>query len=814
MSGQLPWRPDSAGELSLNSPQPANRPPELRSALGVVGRNRWLIAVCVAGALAAGAVATRLVTPTYEATAAIQIDTKQGTLPGVYTSLQTGTEEIATGIEVLRSRTLAEAVVDSLGLGLRVLEPARVPRSAVLNDVQLARTATSAAYTLSRNADSSFSVFVKDSTRQIALARIGQRVDFGGVSFMLPSAAHAYAEITLGVSGFDETVDALRETIEIGRTGREANIVQVTYQTSDPVLARDVVNALAARFVSRRNNLQKTEARSTAAFLQQQIDTVSRELSAAERELRQFRERERVVNPEVEGTSEVTRLAQLRAERSAMDAERRALGEQLGALDAQARVQPADAPSVYRRLLGFPTLLKNQAAASYLGALNAVEAERVTLLTRRTAQDPDVMRLSARVRELEEQLHVTATTYLAGLTNQVNSLDVELARSGRQLAAIPGKEVQFARLQREPKVLADMVTLLQTRLKEAQIAQAMEDPSVQILDRAVAPRLPLRPRPATDLALAGGIGLLLGVTAAFTRERLDRSVRNRADALLAAGAPVLGIVPRFVATRSGESLRAGPLARFGGARNNSGKGMTTEGSADAPHPRSITEAYARVFMNITWNSATQGAAPRGAASLVITSPLPGDGKTTTAANMAITLAQRGYRVVLVDADMRRGQIGILMHTPNGAGLAEVLRGTANLETTIRATEVGYGKTLQYLTAGAPPSQAAALLQSTAMRTLDDQLRRNYDVVIYDTPPLNAVSDAAILGTIADGVLLVARAGVTPTQSLTFAAEQLRIARARLHGVLLNDVELKRDAAYDDAFKYYGENDAYHHAPGG
>jgi capsular exopolysaccharide synthesis family protein len=217
----------------------------------------------------------------------------------------------------------------------------------------------------------------------------------------------------------------------------------------------------------------------------------------------------------------------------------------------------------------------------------------------------------------------------------------------------------------------------------------------------------------------------------------------------------------------------------------------------------VTEAYARLFMNVAWTSVAGAAS-----SLVITSPLPGDGKTTTAANLAITLAQRGQRVLLVDADLRRGHIGTLLRSSKGPGYAELLLGTADPLAAVRGLDVGYGQMLSYIPAGHPPPQPAALLHSERTRALHAQFRAQYDVVIYDTPPVNAVSDAAILGKFVDTVLVVARAGSTATEALAFAVEQLRIARVSVRGIVLNDVDPRRDATYDGAYRYYGQDVAY------
>jgi tyrosine-protein kinase Etk/Wzc len=389
------------------------------------------------------------------------------------------------------------------------------------------------------------------------------------------------------------------------------------------------------------------------------------------------------------------------------------------------------------------------------------------------------------------------------------------------MRTIPSKEIQFARLSRQPKVLEDIYTTLQTRLKEAEVAAAVVDPSVYVMDPAVEPHKPVMPRPLLYMAASVILGLMLGIGLALTREARDHTIHTRADVLAATGAPVLGLIPRinlgdeFMSRlRLAEDL--GPPGT-GGRRRLTGKrrslsGPHLNGNSDSvlvtdPSARNaVAEAYSTLQTNLAFIH------PGGELkTIVFTSPLSGDGKTTSATNLAVTLVQRGHTVLLVDADMRRGVINRVFGSNREPGLSDILQGTTSLEAALRRVDLGRAGSLHYLTTGALPHNPASLIDSPAMRTLMDRVKQHYDTIILDSPPINVVTDAALLGSHADGVVVVVRSGVTAVQALMFAMEQLRHVRAPVLGAVLNDIDFHRDAAYDGAYRFQGHRDRYYMA---
>jgi capsular exopolysaccharide synthesis family protein len=516
--------------------------------------------------------------------------------------------------------------------------------------------------------------------------------------------------------------------------------------------------------------------------------------------------------------------------------------------------------------------VKGGIAADLVTALTSAEDRRAELLSRRTERDPEVVLVTARIAELQQQIHSLVSTYLAGLTDQVAALDSVLYRADATLGSIPAKEVQLAELERNVKGDEDVFSMLQSRLKEAEIAAAASDQSVRLVDPAILPEHPISPKPLLNLALAIMAGAMLGLGAAFFREHADRSLHTRRELLVATGVPVLGIMPRLRTrqrlpgqlarlgwrSRSGNQvtkalqtmadLNGGPPQTNGAARARLGeiREHQPRGSGGSRHgmgtsaagtffsvPRSTVsdmdvstvpersqaaagadsgarmsasetenlfvfrEAAARLATNLAFLVPQQPSSV-----LLITSALRGDGKTTVSTNVALAMARAGYRVLLIDADLRGGTIGRLLTLPHRQGLTEVLAGRVEVGQVLVSIGTWGNGELHVIGAGETTDTPAELLGSSHTRALVEWSRATYDITIIDTPPVASVADAAGLVPLVDGVVLIARAGVTARDALAFAVEQLRIVRAPVLGAVLNDVDFRRDAAYDSTYQYY------------
>lgn len=356
---------------------------DIRHVWRILKRRRRAIFGSVVLAVACGAALAFHLPPSYEATALVRVDERAARLPELtlLAGVQGGTE-VGTEIEVLRSRTLARLVVDSLDLQVRLSAPREVRRSEVLSRIEVAPGAGPAEYQFVRGADGRFAVMETGTDRTIGRFAPGEVVPLEGARVELARSAGRHEEIAVEIMRHDFAVEHLEEALEVDRISREANIIRIRHRDRDPELARDVPNALAAVFVSLRQGVQKTEARSTAHFLRQQLDTLAVQLATAEDELRRFREARGVVDLQVEGSSQVGHLAQMQADRNALEAERSALAAALRDAEVSAGSEGLGAPSPYRRLIAFPTLMRNQTASEILSSLTRLEDQRTGLISR------------------------------------------------------------------------------------------------------------------------------------------------------------------------------------------------------------------------------------------------------------------------------------------------------------------------------------------------------------------------------------------------------------------------------------------------
>lgn len=825
--------------------------PTVSELWGILRRSWWLILASIVACAGGAFYLAMRTTPVYQSSTSIRINEKASAIPELL-PLMTGSD-VSTEMEVLASRTLAEDAVRGLGLQFQLVEPERVDRSTLFGSIQVSPEAEPEVYTLEREAGG-YAILADDGSR-VGVAVPGRPATVGGVSFVLLPDATEHATLVVRVSGLASSVSGVRSAVGVSRTGRDVKIVTLTYQSTDRELAAEVPNLIARRFVERRVASQKAAAGSTIEFLQVQLDTLAGQLRAAETALLAYRERERVVNPEIEGSTQLNRIVQLQSERSMLESERSALDKLIGEVQTKAAAAEMDEPSPYRSLLAFPSLLRNQAASELLRSLTAAEDERSALLARRMPEDADVKVLSERITSIEGELRSMAASYLQGLNHQVASLDSTLRSYGRELQQVPERQLQFTRLVRQPKLLEELYALLQTRLKEAQIAQAANDLSVQVVDPAERPRRPIRPRPMLNLVLGIMLGTLLGTGAGFARELLDKAVHTRADVMLATGLSVIGLIPRIPrssrkfalisekrpsrraetpgapeAADAAPAPDAPPMPQrmrytFLGAGGSAAAQAPDQAAAgtngSTPHPppattrrhgpvrqgvkrvviseagMAATEAYGSLLTNLSY--ALPDAPPKVVA---FTSALPGEGKSTNTANLALALAHRGARVLLVDADLRRGLVHNMFEVDREPGLTNVLWGQMSFEAARHSIEVGDSAIMDYLTTGSLPPNPTSLVESATMRTLLEQWREEYDSVVIDTPPVNVITDAALLGAHADGVVLVARSGVTHAAALGYALEQLRRVQARLLGVVLSDIDFARDTAYDPTYRYH------------
>jgi capsular exopolysaccharide synthesis family protein len=789
---------------ALPLPVLADPAPEIdpRRVWATIARSAWLILGCVLLALAAGAIAVRRMEPVYQSTASIRIDSRSGatSAAAMYGLPSDNVNLVATAMEELTSRSLSNDVADSLGLRLVVTGPRRVPRSTVLAWAKIDSAAPLRTYRLTPFGEKQVSV-QELGGRAVGKFPLDSTIAVPGATFRLADSALAGDAVVLQVASLEGTSAGVRAHMQVSQPNLNANIVTITYEGNDPVMVREVANVVAARFVRKRLEAEKAVARTTVVLLRRQLDTLGREMRQREVAVSRFLQGNRIISVENEAAQRTAEIQRLQEARVTAATDRAAL---LASLDNLLRRRDtADGRLAYERLLSVPAFSRQLNTSSpssiAIDRLRVQEDNRSALLRRLGPNDPDIRSVERQIETSKRDIEATTRTYADGLGEQVRALDERIVKLRDDVQLLPAQQVEYQRLLREQKGVEDVMTQVQGRLKEAEITAAVQDSTAQVLDRAELPGASLGTSRPVIFAVALFAGLLIGVLVAFLRDWLDTTVHNEQDVTAIVRAPVIGIIPHL--RQDAITSRARTLAP--GAR--AAKSLAPVKPVREAESRTMAaEAYRALRTNLSYVSPVKP--PR---VIVVTSALSGDGKTTSASNLAVTLAQQNKRVLLIDAETRRGNMHSLFGIEATPGFFDLLYGQATPGECIRRVTLEGSGHLDVLPSGGMPSHNAAdLLVASRLSPFFERLRTQYDYVLIDTPPLNLFTDAALIGAHADATLLVARADRTERQALKFAVLQLQHVQANLAGAILNGVDLRRNSRYRGGYDF-GRYGAYY-----
>jgi capsular exopolysaccharide synthesis family protein len=376
---------------------------------------------------------------------------------------------------------------------------------------------------------------------------------------------------------------------------------------------------------------------------------------------------------------------------------------------------------------------------------------------------------------------------IQSLSVKADALGKIVNRYSQRMNMLPEKSLRLARLQRSTNVGENIFLMLKEKYEEARIKEAGQIGNVRIVDKAITPEKPIRPKKKLNVLLGAFLGLLLGGGLAFFSESLDTSLKSIED-IEDQELSVLGYVPKIRSTKKvNKSEKEQSQIQDKDVRKTASN-LITHFAPKSP----VSESYRTFRTNIQFTNLDSP--PQ---SILITSPGPGEGKSTTVANLAITFAQMGTKTVLMDTDFRRPILHSIFGLEKEIGITNHLVGKAPLEMVIKKTAV---PNLDIVTCGVIPPNPSELLASEKMKRFLEQLKTEYQMILFDSPPVIAVTDAAVLSLLLDGVVLVASARQTSQQALTRAKTLLENVKAKILGVVLNKVEAK--STYGSYYYYY------------
>jgi succinoglycan biosynthesis transport protein ExoP len=561
----------------------------------------------------------------------------------------------------------------------------------------------------------------------------------------------------------------------------KTQIIEVRFRNRDPRLAANIVNAISNAYIERSFKTKYEATMKASDWLAKQLDDLKDKTESLQTKLSDYQKKAGILGTDESHNIIMSKLDELNRQQSLAQADR---------IVKEARYRTA--------LTADPELIATLVPESTLAILHRQDAEITAQYTQLSAKFGSAYPKVQQTQKQLEQVHSSIDHEVKNISKRMENEYQASLKSEQMLTAALEKQkqeayrmnndaVKYAIMLRDVQSSRDLYEGLLKKLKEAGITAGLKSSYVNIVDPASTPVDPAEPRVPLNIALGLLGGLLGGIAMAFVVENVDNSIRTPDDVEVQCALPSLGIIPTIEAAgKNGhKQLPAGTLVPF----------VLPVALSQPKSP--ISEAYRALRTSLLLASA--GAPPK---VLVITSASPGEGKTTTSCNAAIVLAQSGRKVLLVDADMRRPTSHMRFGLPNGNGLSACLAGT--VATDSATLKIDVLPNLHILPAGQIPPNPSELIGSDAMRRLLESWRAEFDHIIIDSPPVLAVTDAVILATMADSVIVVARSGVTGYQSLCRARDILRKVHARIAGVVVNDLGLN-SAGYADYYGHYGSH---------
>jgi succinoglycan biosynthesis transport protein ExoP len=732
-----------------------NRPPErgfypslpaqdsvLREYLRVLIKRKWVVVTSLVVIFTAVAIATLRTTPIYEAVGSIAVNKMDPALTNFKDSSGGSADyydpsDLDTEVSILRSDLLALQVIKQLNLDKRP----------------------------------EFGGDGEASTSAVGLTTDNLQLDSPRTSGLLGSFK-----------------GNLRVSLK-----PNTRIIEIRYRSADNVLAARAVNTLVNTYIEQNFKTRYESTMQASDWLSKQLADLQMKVETSQEKLVQYQKQHEILGIDEKQNIITAKLDELNKELTLAESARMEK-ESIYDLVQSGQADLATSVVANSSQAGPQNSAGASASSGLLDRLRAQQADLNIQIAQLSTQFgpayPKVAQLKSQLKETEAQIQVeiknavavSRNSYLAALQRE-DMLRAALENQKQEANQLNESAIDYSLLRRDLDTNRTLYEGLLEKLKEAGVTAGLRSNNIRPVDQARVPLSPSEPDVPRNLAFALALGLTTGIGLAFLLEGIDNTVRTPEQAQQISQLPSLGMIPLGSRT----STEAGGRQRLSVSSSREVVELVTQSRPQSQ----MAESYRALRTSLLLTSL--GSPPK---VILITSALPQEGKTTTSINTAIVLAQKGTRVLLIDADLRRPSIHKTLGMGPKTGLSNVLTGSATLQQAITRSTIL--PTLYILPAGTPPPNPAELLASANMRDVLAELREQYDHIVVDTPPTLSVTDAVVMSTRADAVVLVIRSGQTTKQALRRARELLMQVNAHVSGVLLNAVDLNSP----DYYYYY------------
>ena len=578
---------------------------------------------------------------------------------------------------------------------------------------------------------------------------------------------------------------------------KETRLIDIKFTHFDPLVASKIVNAIAETYVF--SNLEKrTEANSTTGdFLQKRIAELQQQIRTAEERLVNYAKNNQIISLDPNQNTVVERLAGLNQQLLQAENDRKT---------AEAAFNAAKLPDAATAMVDDAT----KQTSDIEGKLIELRQKRAQLLVDATEEAPEVKEVDQQLGELERQLKDFRTRKSATLLTNLHtryqqtlereqSLRKAFEQQRAQTLSQNEAAINYRIIQQEIETNKSLLNGLLQGAKENDVVLAGKPNNISIVDYALTPDSPVGPNRTRTVIAAFFLSIGLGLGLALFFEYLDDTVHSTEEVERVLHLPALAVIP---SVGGGVRRRMLPGSTALQKQNGNGNG-NSELLMNVDSRSPLAEAYRHLRTSVLLSTA--GRAPK---SLLVTSSLPGEGKTTTAVNTAISLAQTGASVVIIDADMRRPRLQSIFDMRGQEGLSSILSSETSEDDMLTLVRHDEESGLNVLTSGPIPPNPAELLGSDQMRRLMSVLQSHYTHVVVDSPPVSSFTDGVLISSMVDGVLLVVHGGKSSRHIVRRSKQLLSDVGAKIFGVVLNNVNLQsHDYYYYQSYygqKYYGK----------
>ena len=713
--------------------------PHLLDYWHLVLKRRWTVLACALIVFATSAIGTLKKRPIYEGVVTIEINPD---LPKVFNFKEVGQSEPSVDVDAYR------------GTQFSILK-SRTVAEAVVKDLELYR--------------------VPEFYKRRSLFGI-----FEGNPVKIPSPSDHTPDTAS--EAFRNSVAHLHSALDVNPEKR-SNLVDVAFDSEDREMAQKVANQLARDYIKGNLQAKWDEAATASEWLDGRLVDIQVQLEKDETALQAYAQANSIVQINDKETMSTARLKEL------LEAYTKAQAERYQKQSLYSVVQKGEVQDL-------PEVLQNRLIQDLEERLVDLRKEYALETAYVKPSFPKATQIKKQMDALqaqidEKKLAITKNIeddYRASLA-QEEYLKKAVADQQRVANDIAARSVPYNILKRKADSTRQLYEGLLERMKEARVSQGMSASNIRVVDWAELPQAPVKPRVLLDLAMGLILGLGLGVALAFFQEYLDNTLKSPDEVEKLLRLPSLGVLPKFTFSDNGR-LEDGAAAAYSLAR--------TEEVAAAPAIQTdpqVVEAYRSLRTSILLSASP---VPK---MILITSALPGEGKTTTTVNLGATLASLGNKVVIVDCDMRRPACHFSAGVKNSPGFVQCLTSRVDLAEAI--LPVPGVENLSVIPCGPIPPNPAEVLSSPLTGELLRKLRFQFEYVLVDSPPLLSVADSRILATLADAAILVTRAFETPYDLVRRARSLLYSAGVRILGVALNDVDLRGEGYAGNLSYRYG-----------